>query len=169
MLSPLSHLRLLATPWTVAHEALLSIGFSRQEYWRGLPCPPPGDLPDSGIEPASLGRRILYHCAICTYTNSSSWQWTHEEKYCSSPSILLLELLLRVWASLVGQLVKNPPAMRETWVQSLGWEDPPPIRVFWPGEFHQLYSPWGRKESGRTGWLSLHFTTSLPRIQCWII
>ena len=78
--SPLSHLRLLATPWMVAYEAPLSIGFSRQEYWRGLPWPPPGDLPDSGIEPESLSRQILYHCTICTYTNSSSWQWKYEGK-----------------------------------------------------------------------------------------
>ena len=41
------------TPWTVARQASLSIGFSRQEYWSGLPCCPPGDLPDPGIEPAS--------------------------------------------------------------------------------------------------------------------
>ena len=40
--------------WTVARQAPLSMGFSRQEYWSGLPCPPPGDLPDPGIEPASL-------------------------------------------------------------------------------------------------------------------
>ena len=39
-----------ATLWTVAHQAPLSIGFSRQEYWSGLPYPPPGDLPDPGIE-----------------------------------------------------------------------------------------------------------------------
>ena len=39
------------TPWTVAHQAPLSMGFSRQEYWSGLPCPPPGDLPNPGIEP----------------------------------------------------------------------------------------------------------------------
>ena len=38
------------TPWTVAHLAPLSMGFSRQEYWSGLPCPPPGDLPNPGIE-----------------------------------------------------------------------------------------------------------------------
>ena len=44
----------LFNPWTVAHQAPLSIGFSRQEYQSGLPCPPPGDLPDSGIKPASL-------------------------------------------------------------------------------------------------------------------
>ena len=42
-----------ATPWTVAHEALLSMGFFRQESWSGLPFPPPGDLPDPGIEPRS--------------------------------------------------------------------------------------------------------------------
>ena len=41
------------TPWTVAHQALLSLGFSRQEFWSGLLCPPPGDLPDPGIEPTS--------------------------------------------------------------------------------------------------------------------
>ena len=44
---------LIATPWTVARQAPLSMGFSRQEYWSGLSCPPPGDLPDPGIEPAS--------------------------------------------------------------------------------------------------------------------
>ena len=44
---------LFVTPWTVAHQALLSMGFSRQEYWTGLPCSSPGDLPDPGIEPAS--------------------------------------------------------------------------------------------------------------------
>ena len=41
------------TPWTVAHQAPLSMGFPRQEYWSGLPIPSPGDLPDSGIKPAS--------------------------------------------------------------------------------------------------------------------
>ena len=45
-----SHVQLFATPCTVACQAPLSIGFSRQEYWSGLPCPPPGDLPDPGIE-----------------------------------------------------------------------------------------------------------------------
>ena len=42
-----------ATPWTVARQALLSMGFSRQEYWSGLAFPPPGDLPDPGTEPTS--------------------------------------------------------------------------------------------------------------------
>ena len=68
--------------------------------------------------------------------------------------------LLYSWTSLVTQLVKNPPAMWETWVWSLGWEDPLrrerlPTPVFWPGEFHGLYSPWGHKESDMTERLSL--------------
>ena len=51
---PLSRVRLFATPWTVAYQAPPSMGFSRQEYWSGLPFPSPGDLPDPGIEPGSL-------------------------------------------------------------------------------------------------------------------
>ena len=49
----LSHVRLFATPWTVAYQAPPSMGFSRQECWSGLPFPSPGDLPDPGIEPGS--------------------------------------------------------------------------------------------------------------------
>ena len=49
----LSSVRLFATPWTVAHQAPPSMGFSRQEYWSGLPFPSPGDLPDPGIKPGS--------------------------------------------------------------------------------------------------------------------
>ena len=50
----LSRVQLFATPWSVAHQAPLSMGFPRQEYWSGLSFPPPGDLPDPGIEPTSL-------------------------------------------------------------------------------------------------------------------
>ena len=49
----LSRVRLFATPWTLAHQVPPSMGFSRQEYWSGLPLPSPGDLPDPGIEPRS--------------------------------------------------------------------------------------------------------------------
>ena len=48
-----SRVRLFATPWTVAYQAPPSMGFSRQEYWSGLPFPSPGDLPDPGMEPGS--------------------------------------------------------------------------------------------------------------------
>ena len=54
MLSHLCRVGLFVTPWTIARQAPPSIGFSRQEYWSGLPCPPPGDLPDPGIKPASV-------------------------------------------------------------------------------------------------------------------
>ena len=55
----LSRFRLFASPGTVARQAPLSMGFSRQEYWSGLPFPSPGDLPDPGIEPVSLASPAL--------------------------------------------------------------------------------------------------------------
>ena len=67
VLSHFSCVWVFATPWTVAHQAPLSMGFSRQKYWRGLPWPPPEDLPDPGIEPEFPCllhyRWILYHWA----------------------------------------------------------------------------------------------------------
>ena len=63
--------RLFATPWTVAHQAPLSMGFSRQEYWSGLPCPPPRDLPNLGIEPLSLMSPAL---AGRFFTTSATWE-----------------------------------------------------------------------------------------------
>ena len=54
LLSCFSHVQLCATPKTAAHQAPLSLGFSRQEHWSGLPCPAPGDLPDPGFKPAPL-------------------------------------------------------------------------------------------------------------------
>ena len=62
-----SCVQLFAAPWTIACQAPLSVGLSRQEYWSGLPCLPPGDLPDPGSNLGLLclcciGRQILYHC-----------------------------------------------------------------------------------------------------------
>ena len=54
MLSHFRGVQHIATVWTVAHQAPLFMGFSRQEYWSGLPCLPPGDLPNPGMEPTSL-------------------------------------------------------------------------------------------------------------------
>ena len=56
----LSRVRLFATPWTVAHQAPPSMGFSRQEYWSGLPFPSPGDLPNPGIEPRSPALEVKW-------------------------------------------------------------------------------------------------------------
>ena len=96
---------------------------------------------------------------------------------------------LKFWASVVTQMVKNPPTMWETGVQSVGWEDPlekdqPPTPVLLSGEFHGQrrlagYSPWGHKESDTTEWLSLsgplssiygntHSVLSLITVSSWV-
>ena len=59
MISSINVCVLSGTPWTVAHQAPLSMGVSRQEYWSGLPFPPLGDLPDLGMEPESLVSPVL--------------------------------------------------------------------------------------------------------------
>ena len=71
VLSHLSCVRLFVTPWTVARQAPLSMGFSGQEYWSGLPCPPPGDLPDPGIESAPLASPAS---AGVFFTTSATWE-----------------------------------------------------------------------------------------------
>ena len=58
VLSHFSRVRICVTPWTVARQAPLSVGFSRQEYWSGLPCTPPGDLPNPRIEPESPALQV---------------------------------------------------------------------------------------------------------------
>ena len=71
MLSRLSQVQLFATLWTIACQAPLSKRFSRQEYWYGLQSPPPGDLPDQGIEPTSLMSPAL---AGSFFTTSATWE-----------------------------------------------------------------------------------------------
>ena len=71
MLRRFSGVRLYVTLWTIACQAPLSIGFSRQEYWSGLLCPSPGNLPDSGNEPASLTSLAL---AGGFFTTSATWE-----------------------------------------------------------------------------------------------
>ena len=72
--------RLFATLWTIVHQAPLSMGFSRQEYWSGFPCPSPGDLPDPGFKPISLISLISYISYIFTHlaggflTTSATWE-----------------------------------------------------------------------------------------------
>ena len=63
----------LATPWTVACQAPLSMGFSRQDYWRGLPCCLPGDLPDPGMEPASPASLLYCEATWEAYSSSVNW------------------------------------------------------------------------------------------------
>ena len=70
-LSLFSHVQLCATPWTMVHQAPLSMEFSRQNYWSGLPCPSPGDLPNPGIELTSLTSPAL---AGRFFTTSTTWE-----------------------------------------------------------------------------------------------
>ena len=71
MLSRFSCAQLFATLWTIAHQAPWSMGFSKKEYWSGLPCPPPGDLPYPGIEPAFLMSLAL---AGRFFTTRTAWE-----------------------------------------------------------------------------------------------
>ena len=64
--------------WTVTHKASLSIGFSKQEYWSGLPCPPLGNIPDSGIKPSSLMSPAL---AGRFFTTSTTWKALNSKTY----------------------------------------------------------------------------------------
>ena len=103
-----SRVQLFATPWTVAHQASLSMEFSRQKYWSGFPVPPPEDLPDPGIK---LMSPALTGGFFTTAPPGKS------------------QKLGPHWASHVVLVVKNLPAnagdvRRETGVPSLGQQDP---------------------------------------------
>ena len=113
MLSRFSHVWLFATLWTIAPQALLSIGFSRQEYWSRLPCSPPGDLPNPGIVPVSLmspavaGRFFGPGCLLVKYPpiipylqrsiwSSISWFSTESQNHYSPTALNDLCLHLMV-------------------------------------------------------------------------
>ena len=169
----LSCVQLSVTPWTVACQAPPSMGFPRQEHWSGLPLPSPGDLPHSGIEPASLhwqahslplhylgspfnSAALLFFLIIWNITSIFQLLLTlpgfpvssaGKESTCNAGDPGLIPGLGRSagegigcplqysWASLVAQLVKNLPAMWETWVGKIPWRrERLPTPVFWPGE-----------------------------------
>ena len=70
-ISRFSCIQSFVTLWTVALQALLSMGFSRHKYWSGLPCPPPEDLSDPGIKPVSLSSPVL---AGGFFTTNTTWE-----------------------------------------------------------------------------------------------
>ena len=74
VVSHFSCIRLFATLWTIVLQVSLSMRFSRQEYWSGLPCPPPGDPPNPGIKPVSLMSPAL---AGRFFTTSTAWEAQH--------------------------------------------------------------------------------------------
>ena len=93
----LSHVRLFVTPWTLAREAPLFLEFSRQEYWKGLPFPPPEDLPDARIKPRSPalaggffttgppGKPMhMYTQIYYTYTYFLIYKYSRHLKYCKN-------------------------------------------------------------------------------------
>ena len=92
MLSRFSRVQLCATVWTVAHQAPCPWGFSRQEQWRGLPCPPSGDLPNPGIEPTSL---MFLGLAGGFFTSRATWkvhmQGEHHVKMKAEIKVMLLQ------------------------------------------------------------------------------
>ena len=81
--SHLSRVQLCATPWTAAHQAPLSMGFSGQEYWSGVLVPSPGDLPDPGMEPASLVSPPLGSGFFTTSLTKMKSEWSRvESNFC---------------------------------------------------------------------------------------
>ena len=112
----LSQVQLFATLWTVACQAPLSMEFSRQEYWSGLQCPPPGELPDSGTEPTSpalqadcLLAETSVKCASRTYRRLC----TLATQICDTPVVdtgSLLLCLSQPSPSVLCKHVPNPPA-----------------------------------------------------------
>ena len=135
----LSRVRLFATPWTVAYQAPPSRGFSRQDYWSGLPFPSPGDLPDPGIKlesPVSqMDSLLLNRFPGGSEVKASALQW--------------------------GRPAFDP------WIRKMPWRRKwQPAPVFLPVESHGWrslvgYSPRGRKESNTTERLHTHLHTAL--------
>ena len=85
VLSCFSHVQLFVAPRTAARQAPLSMGFSRQEYWSGLPCPPPGDLPNPGIEPESpVSPALAGRFFTTSVTGEAQYTHTHTYSRCCS-------------------------------------------------------------------------------------
>ena len=102
----LSRVRLFATLWTVAHQVPLSMGFSRQEYWSGLA------FPSASLMFLALAGRF--------FTTRPTWEAPWEFLEARNLRKIIHKL---GQSSLIAQLGKNPPAMQETLVRFLGWED----------------------------------------------
>ena len=138
LLSRFSCVQLFVTPWTVAHQAPLSMGFSRQEYQSGLPCPSPEDLPNPGIKLASLEAPALQTDSFPLSNQGSPWlmrQITQTQSMTTAlMPILLLGENLRVSQSpsptstslSVPSSVLSPPSPPLSLLHVPGLEQPPP-------------------------------------------
>ena len=112
MLICFSHVQLFATLWTVAHQVPLSMRFSRQEFWSGLPCLPPGDLPDPGTEQVgSLPLWVLYHCAtwalVCIYIHIHTYVYIYALVYIYTHTHITEPLCRTAVINTINQLYFN--------------------------------------------------------------
>ena len=103
----LSRVWLFATPWHVACQALPSMGFSRQEYWGGLPFPSPGDPPDLGIKPMSPANLPHWRQILCCWATRENPVYFVKYQHLGIPR-WIKELIPRGFPG--GSVVKNPPA-----------------------------------------------------------
>ena len=151
-----------ATLWTAACQAPLTMEFSRQQYWKGLPCPPSGDLPNPGPEPMSFmhwqvgslplappgkpRRKCIQEAKMVIVKIQINYVSPSNKFTCSFLS----------WASFVAQLMKNLPTMWGTWNGQIPWSrkwQPTPVFLMEnPHGQRSLagYSRWGHKESDMT-------------------
>ena len=117
-----THIWLFVTAWTVAHQAPLSMGFSRQEFCSGLPIPPPGDLPDAGVEltsrmfPALIGRFFTPSTTYRAYHTSSNFTQKHLPKR-NKKIRLNREICINVHSSFIQNSIKLETIQmnKQTW------------------------------------------------------
>ena len=110
----LSRVWLFVTPWTIAYKAPLSMEFSRQEYWSGLPFPSPGDLPNSGIEPGSpvlqaytLPWEPPVLCYLYIYKYSREWTIQQEKEKRKKKKNIKLPLFAGDWIIYLAKPIKQ--------------------------------------------------------------
>ena len=130
----LSRVRLFTTLWSAAFQAPLSMGFSRQEYWRGCHCLQKNKTSIGEVLDFCLSFRIKF--LIVLFIASIFLLVLNLLIYCFLNRAVLKSLTMMIRASLVAQMVKNLPSTWETWVQSLVWVDPlergtATLRILW--------------------------------------
>ena len=148
VLSHFSRIQFFVTLWTVAYQSPLSMGFSRQEYWSGLPCFPPGDLPDPGIEPAYLKSPALQDMLHKNKGVNQEWgRHGNQKKRKTKRSLILKEEkpdMYTLYVSFPGDPRGKEPACQgrrhkrhgfDTWVRKIPWRRAwKPTPVFLPEE-----------------------------------
>ena len=142
----------LVIPWTVACQAPLSMGFSRQEYWRGLPSPSPGELPDPGIE-----ARSLPHCKLMLYQLSYTGSQTKAEGW--RTDAFELWYCGRLKSPLYKKKIKpvNPKG-NQSWIFIEGTDAEAETPILWPPDVKNWLirkdpdagKDWKQKEKGMT-------------------